>query len=450
MATDDWSLLPGCCERPIIHWVSPLPPLPTDIAHYTRRILPSLAEHADVVLWTSQEEWDTDLQAHAEVRRFDPRAGCPMPMQDLRARRAEHGAIFFNIGNSWIFHQDIYALSRRVPGVVVLHDVVLQEFFRDMVRNGFLEPCIYRSAMGRHYGRDAGGDEVAAIADAVCSTGDLSREILTRFPMFEAAIEHAVAALVHTTPGLEAIAARGLVPAYGLELPFEVGPRVSSQRAGSGPLRLLQFGHIGPNRRLMETLRALHEVRSRIDFQFEICGAVWDATAVRRLVDELDLSSRVTLRGFVPEPELDAAIARAHLVFNLRYPTMGEASGSQLRIWNKAALSVVSQVGWYASLPDDCLIKISVENEHRELVGLLEEMAEDRMRFRARAEAGRTHLERRHGTLRYAAGILEIAGNFRRDAADYLLASAAAPILGERLESPNRNLLRDAFLRSMA
>ena len=35
------------------------------------------------------------------------------------------------------------------------------------------------------------------------------------------------------------------------------------------------------------------------------------------------------------------------LLINLRYPTMGEASLSQLRIWRHALPSMVTQVGWH-------------------------------------------------------------------------------------------------------
>ena len=61
----------------------------------------------------------------------------------------------------------------------------------------------------------------------------------------------------------------------------------------------------------------------------------------------------MTLHGFVPESELDAALASAHLALNLRYPTKGEASGSQLRIWSHGLPSLVTRIGWYTELPAD-------------------------------------------------------------------------------------------------
>ena len=74
-----------------------------------------------------------------------------------------------------------------------------------------------------------------------------------------------------------------------------------------------------------------------------------------RGIRALGLKSLVTLHGFAAEAELDDALRKADLAINLRYPTMGEASGSQLRIWAHALPSLVTNVGWYASLHADAV-----------------------------------------------------------------------------------------------
>ena len=115
----------------------------------------------------------------------------------------------------------------------------------------------------------------------------------------------------------------------------------------------MQFGYIGPNRRLEQILEALSELTESMDFSFSIFGKLWDADRIYKTIRDLGLSGRVEVRGFVQEAILDSELRRADVVFNLRYPTMGEASGSQLRIWNAGAASIVTKDGWYGSLPDD-------------------------------------------------------------------------------------------------
>ena len=51
------ALMRGRAIKHVIHWFSPLPPARTDIAEYTRRILPALNREAQVILWTDQGVW---------------------------------------------------------------------------------------------------------------------------------------------------------------------------------------------------------------------------------------------------------------------------------------------------------------------------------------------------------------------------------------------------------
>lgn len=410
-------------SRARLHWVGPVPPAQTDIAHYTARILPALAARAEVVLWTDAETWAPELEQHAQVRRYDAGAHFPMPLEGLSPVDGPE-MVVFQIGNSWLFHAGPLNLARRVPGVVVLHDLAIQDLLAGMIANGHFEARVYAEEMARWYGsagRKAGREVLA---------GRLRpQDAAARFPLFEIALPKAAAALTHTDAGETALAGRGLVPAYGLDLPFDPGPPRAAERSATGPLRLVQFGYLAPNRRLDQVLEALAALRTRLDFRLEVFGTIWDEPHIRGKIAELQLADRVTLRGFAPEAELDAALAKAHLVFNLRFPTMGEASGSQLRIWAAAAASVVSDTGWYRALPDSCVIKIGVQDEVAALEALLMRAEADRGALAAIGAAGRARLEALHGPERYAEGLIEAAARYGEDARDALFAARARRLL---------------------
>lgn len=423
-----------------LHWVSPLPPQQTDIAHYTRRILPALAERAEIVLWTDTPGWDPELEDFAEVRLFDPDAPTALDLRGGEAAASHADAVFHHIGNSWVFHAGIVKLARRVPGVVVLHDLAIQEFLRDLVNNALLDGALYRDAMARHHG-SAG----ASAAEAILAGGP-TPEQLERMPMFQFALEGAAAALCHTPSGFEQVAATELLPVYHADLPFLPGEEVKAERAADGPLRLVQFGHIGPNRRLEPILEALSSVRERLDFRFDIFGKVWDEAYILGRADDLGIAERLHLRGFAPEPELDAAVRRAHLVFNLRFPTMGEASGSQLRIWNSAAASVVTDLGWYATIPDDTAFKIPLDGEVAALAETLTRIDSDRTLCQAMGRAGRARLLSHHTPERYADAILDIARRSERDARSAQLLSAAAAAM-QRAGPAARQLYAERIAR---
>lgn len=415
-------------RKPKVHWVSPIPEANTDIAHYTYRILPELAAATDLTVWTDARHWDRAVDAICPVRKLDPHRTLPRDFA-----RSGHGdgpdAIFIHIGNSWAYHAGLLQLARRVPSVIVLHDLAIQEMLHDAMRFAGFPRDTYEAEMLRWY------DEPGlAAAQDVLARRSGANVLSETYPGFHVALDRAVAVLSHTSAAFDAIKTTGIVPSYQLDLPFRPSTRASSaRRAQDGPLRLVQFGHIGPNRRLWEVLEALGPLRDEIDFRLDIMGNVWDRTLLSEKLERFGLESRVTVHGFVPESELDAALAEAHLVFNLRYPTMGEASGSQLRIWNASAAAVVTDLGWYGSLPDDTVFKIPLEGETSALQDLVRRVNANRSLGATRGQTGRARLEARHTPALYAQGIAELASHFAEDSAQALHARRIRETLAKAL-----------------
>lgn len=414
--------MPG--DRPRIHWVSPLPPAETDIAHYTQRILPELAERADVTLWTVAETWDAALETVCPVRRLDPDLILPGYMRLDVSDGDRPGTVFINIGNAWSFHAGLLALARRMPSVIVLHDLALQDMFRDAVRFNLLARDTYLTSMYRWYGED-GRNASRQLLDGTLTADELGQ----RCPGFELAVENAAAVLTHTDAASQAVASRGLLPAYQLDLPFRATGTGNSGRPAQGPLRLVQFGHIGANRRLEQVLEALATMGPDFDFVLDIVGKVWNPALIDARCDALGISARVRRHGHIREAELDFLLSRAHLVFNLRHPTMGEASGSQLRIWNAAAASVVTDQGWYRDLPDDTVFRVPVEDDVTALRHLLARLAADRTIGQSRGAAGFARLVERHDPADYADGIVDVARSFESDVRDAVFADAGRRLL---------------------
>ena len=390
--------------RPTIHWVSPLPPAETDIAHYTARILPALSEKAEVILWTDAEEWDLGLEKFCKVRHFDPDTVLP---RDFTKARSGNGseALFVNIGNSWVYHAGLLRLVQRIPSIVVLHDLAIQELMIESVEYDEWDAPSYLTGMEKWYGE--GGLNAA---QACLSYADKGARISTTMPGFELVLEKALAVLTHTELAHEAI--QDSMPHLSckrLPLPFPIGPEPSPQRPSTGPLRLLQFGWIGPNRRLEQVLDALADMPEDFDYQLDVMGEIWNPSVIYDKIAALNLAQRVRLHGFVSEPVLEDALRQAHLVLNLRYPSMGEASGSQLRIWNAAAPSAVTREGWYATLPKDVVYFIDQKQEAAQLKALLLELAADRDAGKVVGSAGRSYFAAHHDPELYAQALAALA-----------------------------------------
>ena len=404
-----------------LHWFSPLPPAMTDVGHYTARVLPHLARLADVTLWTDQAEWDPALESLARVRTFLPDR---VPWAELN----RGDATFFHFGNNARFHRGIWEVSRHHPGVVVLHDVRLNDFFAGVFRSMWAGREAYLGLMGRCFGAEGRADGERwwrGQADPAHMT--------EAYPMTGFAMEGALAGLVHSPFAAGVLARFFPGPVAVAPLPFAASPRrdgrADRRAAGAGePRRLVMFGYIGLNRRLDPILSAIASLPERDRFRLDVYGEVWDPEHLAARCRDLGLSDRVSYHGFVPEPELDAALDRAGLAFNLRFPTMGEASASQLRIWDHALPSLVTRVGTYADLPPSAVAFVDPAREVEDIQAHLRAFLSDPDAFAGMGEEGRRTLERDHAIDAYARTLVAIAEDV-----PYLLRSTAAKRLAGRV-----------------
>lgn len=379
-------------KRPRIHWFSPLPPAHTDIAQYAMRTLPVLAKYCDVVAWTPQHYWPRALEAYVEVRLWKEHAWPALNTAD---------AAVFHLGNNIEFHGWIWEIARQHPGIVVLHDVRLHEFFASVLMEHAGHEADYVAAVRRCHG-EAG----AAQAQRLLQGRTNATELAETLPMTDLALARARGAIVHTRAAWEAVRDLRRCPVLQLDLPFAAGPEPPA-RDWDGTLRLVVFGYLGPNRRLPSVLQAIASFPRRDRVQLDIFGELRDVAATEALIEELALTGQVRLHGFVREAELDAALDRAHLAINLRYPTMGEASGSQLRIWSRALAGVVTRTGSYADLPPATVWFVDPENEIAHLHDHFNRALENPEILFEMGRAGRRYLIEHHSPERYASDLAD-------------------------------------------
>lgn len=387
-----------------VNWFSPLPPAKTGVAVYTSSLVPALAKRTELTLWTDQETWDAVGEDHLRVRRFTPQR---FPWEEVNTAELN----FYNIGNNCVFHQGIWEVSRKHSGVVILHDVFLQHFFADLYLNRWKDPEGYRLQMRRYYG------EAGVRAAIRYFEGSYNTETLSQlYPLTPLAVENALGVLTHSRQGCKMLAEMGQHPVAYAPLPYapRVKQRGEGSRRGPGPpYRLIVFGYIGANRRIEALLEAWSGLREKELFRLDICGELADRGFLS-LLGPLGLESLVSIHGYLPEEVLHEKLAQAHLAVNLRYPWMGEASLSQLLIWEHALPSLVTQVGWYESCPPDAVAFVRVDREIADIRSHLAAFLRSPERFVAMGERGRRLLIEEHSPERYVESLLSFGGEVRR------------------------------------
>lgn len=408
-----------------INWFSPLPPARTGIADYTFGILPELARRAEVTLWTDRTLWDPELEKYATVRLYRPHA-----IDWVEVNRADLG--FYNVGNNHLHHASIWRVSRQSPGIVILHDTRLHDFFESLYRGQWRDEAGYLALIEKHYGKEGlrASTEFVSVRH-----GDFDL-MAQRFPMTPAALENALGVVVHTKDAFNELPGANRCPVFYAPLPSAPISELAEAKTDgrpAPPYRLIIFGHIGRNRRLDAVLEALAQLSRRNLFQLDIYGEIDDPKTLRQRINTLNLKEVVRLQGYAPAADLDHALSIAHVAINLRYPTMGEASASQLRIWEHALPSLVTKVGWYASLPEEAVTYVRPEHEVADIRSHLESFVANPERFARMGQYGRRLVETQHHPRAYVDTIVSLASNARefklRQAAFYL-AQRCGTIMG--------------------
>jgi hypothetical protein len=372
-----------------ILWFSPLAPARTDIANYTERLRSPFVRRADLRLVHPGN--GEDIPGSVPISSLTPR--------DLN----QADVCIYQIGNDARFHGAIIDCALRHPGIVVLHDRAINECML-----GYWEKReqgagdLYRSAMRKWY-----GSQGHRAADAVLRGRIEPSAIAPECPLFEVVLDRALGAVSHNP-----IVARELrqrfprLPVLDLPLPYPRMDRAICARPPSPQrfIRLAMFGFMGQNRRLSEILTIWAESRHRDRFQLDLAGEL-PASPLMEEIGRLGLAQSVRYHGFLLEAELDRMIGEADFALNLRNPTMGEASGSQLRIWANGTASAVTDASWYATLPDDCVVKIRPDHEASDIADLLDALAAGTLDLAEMANRGREYLMA-HDPERYVSSLL--------------------------------------------
>ena len=434
-----------------LNWFSPLPPQRTDIAHYTARIAPALMRRFNVTFWTDLRADPKALPPDAKICAFDP---------TKIGERSFNSSVFkglnvYNFGNDVRFHDGIAQVARKVPGLAVLHDTRFHHLVFNRARKAEIPFASYIDLAREVYGLE--GEEIAR--QIVSGEGPTIDDHVEDMPFVEVFVENAIGALCHSKLARDDVRRRSKAPVLTLPLPFASLSRPPIvERQWRGPWRFVMFGYVNSNRRLESVLRALATWRDAPNFHFDIFGSLWNRPLIEALIASSGLKGRVSIHGFVSEEHLENSIASAHLAFNLRYPSMGEASGGILRSWAHATPALVTNTGWYKDIPETVARKISVDREIPDILAALNELVTNPERYREMGVAACDRLATLHSPNAYtdtlAAAFEDLPTLVTRFASHRMMLNVAmhakSHVERELLLGLAANRIADLFAQSLA
>jgi 2-polyprenyl-3-methyl-5-hydroxy-6-metoxy-1,4-benzoquinol methylase/glycosyltransferase involved in cell wall biosynthesis len=349
-------------------YFSPLRPQKSGISDYSEELLPQLAKAAEITLFVDGfQPVNPEITSRFEV--------CDYRRQRSLLRRLEQfDAVLYHMGNDHRYHSGILEAMQVRPGVVVLHDFALQDFFLGLARDRN-EPDMYLQEVEFCYGKD-----VRTEAEESLRRGTIPRIVSQPldFPLSDRIINLAEGIIVHSHWVLSRLKLPPGVPAIHIPLlvNFDEEEHVSSTAATE--VRIASFGLITPGKGIELALRALSKLKRSHRFRYTLVGEPNFYYDVRRLIRDHGLNELVEVTGHVTLQRFKQYMRQTDIALNLRERTVGETSASLCRLLGSGVCSVVADVGWYGELPGDCVVKVPLDSHTDSLLlAYLERLIQD-------------------------------------------------------------------------
>jgi len=398
-------------------FLSPLPPLPSGVADYAADLLALVANSHEIELFHAQQAVDgarlpAGLPLHQAASFLD------------RHRKHPFDLAVYQMGNG-PSHDFLYDLVSRVPGLLVLHDLVLHharaaQFLEaepvrawranpgSVAARERAEPVLEAWRAELEYAYPAQGSRL--FAAQLGTVGDL---LPYAYPLFRIPVEASRLVAVHNRFMADAV--REEVPGVPVEcVPMPVG-RVAVDTRAVGELRARLgfdadqlvvgvFGLLTPEKRPLVVARALARAASaHPELRLLLVGPVPDRARLESELERLGVRARTVLTGRIPLPELAAHIEVADVVAHLRYPTARETSAALLRVLAQGRPTIVSDLEQQADLPAEAVLRVDLADEEAGLGAALQRLAEDASLRRELGRAAADFASRKHAPEKVAA-----------------------------------------------
>lgn len=321
-----------------VDFFSPLPPAKSGIADYSAMLLEELRPLAAVETYAGDGK---------------PYAG-PGP-----------GAIaLYQLGNN-ADHIEAYETALRHPGVVVLHEANLHHLITDLtIRrkdwDGYVNACAYD-----------GGEAARAFAERVRAL-----EVGPDYdgvPMLRRVLERSRGLIVHSRHVGEQCRAAGyqgpmaVIP-HGAAMPVieRMNWRAKLGLGESEPLVGI-FGYMKPYKRVSQSLRAFARLRRLVpEARMILVGEEHPEFPLDPQIRALAQQAAIRRFGYATSEEFEGYLSACDVVLNLRFPTVGETSGTLLRAFGMSKAAIVSNVGSFAEFPGDVCLKVPVDSSEED------------------------------------------------------------------------------------
>lgn len=409
--------------------VTPMSPQ-SAIADVTTQAVPDLSQYWDLDVWCPSEK--TYRPCPVPVLPYDS------PGPDVLEALGRYDLVVYVLGNSpW--HSRILPLAHRLPGLVVVHDAALTDLVRiTAIESNRLDDLA--DHVERQY--DSEHAEIIRRATALV-TPDEWLQFCAEVPLDDLAVRGSLGAVVHSRWHADRLEGLTFGDVTVAPLPVPSTRLPGEETAGASHLLhaidddtvlLVTVGSVNANRKIDLLLDALAGQEEFASVHLWVVGPAEDFvfTDLRDGARRRGLADRFTMTGRVTDQVLQEILSRADLAAALRDPVIEGQSASVLTQLLSGTPVIVFDHAHYSELPDDVVLKVSLDDPVTSLRACLRRVTTDRQERERFGARGRDFVLSSRGGASYAAAL--------RSAADRAAAAIPRAHMAEDLAERLRRL----------
>ncbi len=341
-----------------IAYFSPVHPQISGISQYSKELLLALQKYADIDLFLDTGIVPDDLEIKQNFRYF-----C-YTVFDKKVRTENYDGIIYHIGNN-PFHEYIYKISLRYPGIIVLHDYVIYPFLRHVT----LDRGKLLSYLTEIYNIEP-PQKRANLVRQILKKGLNSVDVF-KYPLNDRVIKAGKTVIVHSQYVRKLL--KGYPHVYVIPhgryfvdySKTDILENKKSLQLMEKDLIISVFGFLNWNKRIDVVVRVFKRLQITFpDTRLLLIGAI--NTDIKEIIKEK--SERFNIIGYVNEDTYYKYLSVSDIIINLRSPTMGETSGTLLDAMGFGKPVIVSNIGSYRETPDNCCWKVDLDEYEEELL----------------------------------------------------------------------------------
>jgi glycosyltransferase involved in cell wall biosynthesis len=404
-----------------IAFFAPLPPSPSGIADYSVALIEHLNAHVAVDLF-HQTGYIPD--AATQLPDFGVYEHTMFPTLDAAFR---YDALVYQMGNSH-FHDYIYKMLLRYPGIVCLHDFGIGGFHAWHAAQPETPPE-YLTAEIESFAGPAAPDIIAALPQWSTEPDGLRQAFSDRrIYLNRRVFDHSQAVILHD-PWCRQEVSRlfpelldrvAVVPAGTTVHPATSAQRQAVRNRFDLPAEALifaSFGILHPHKLNDETIEAFAAICRDVPEALLVfvgrdlaCGQA----AAKALA--LGVQDRVRFLGHVDLDDFAELAACVDVGINLRRaPTNGETSASLLNLLSTGIPCIASDVDTFSSYPDDVVCKVPASAHLvANLAAIMLRLARDLPERRTRGDAALEYVRQHHSWDIAARGYAQVIDRIAR------------------------------------